>query len=165
MPITARREADVWALGGPLLTYVAEALPQYFMRQRWYPAKDAGPPEVSLISLTPLTLAQLPSAIAIWEARPPGRHPLRLFLPLAVFPDGQLAESDPAAIGPAPSAGTLGDALAADVFVQALVRSIGQTVALPGVHAMRAPKTSASVGARWNSRTRPCGSAAAPFSR
>jgi malto-oligosyltrehalose trehalohydrolase len=125
VPTTARRLSDVWPEREDLVAFAAHELPPYLMRQRWYPAKDAGQPSVTLTALIPLNVPQLPAAIAIWTAQPPGRDPLRLFLPIGLFPEGQLADTHPAVIGRPPSqGGVLADAFAADAFVRAFVRLI-----------------------------------------
>jgi hypothetical protein len=90
------------------------------MRQRWSTAKDAGLPFVTLEALVPLSVLGRPAAVAVWIVESPGQQPLRL--PLAVFRDGQLAES--AVIGRLLSGGLVGDSFAAEAFVRAWVRLI-----------------------------------------
>ncbi len=113
----------LWQRDGELLAWTASELPAYLIRQRWYPAKDAGPPSVTLATLAPLAVAGLPAALAVWIAKPPGRDSLRLFLPLAIVRREGLANSDPAVIGALPgSDDALVDAFAVDDFVRAFVR-------------------------------------------
>lgn len=100
-----------------------EYLPAFLLRQRWYPAKDAGPPAAALATLVPIAVPGLTAAVAIWTVEPPARPPLRLFLPLAVFPEGHLSATEPAAIAALPGqSGVLGDAFAADDFVRQFAR-------------------------------------------
>jgi malto-oligosyltrehalose trehalohydrolase len=114
-----------------LLAFAAQRLPTYLLRQRWYPAKDAGPPAVRLAALLPLDVPELSAAIAIWIAEPPGRAALRLFLPLALVSAAEIGESHPAEIGRRPDdAMVLADAFAVDAFVRAFVRLIVQADAV-----------------------------------
>jgi malto-oligosyltrehalose trehalohydrolase/4-alpha-glucanotransferase len=62
------------------------ALPDFLLRQRWYPAKDAGRPAVALSVLLPLRVSGVPAAAAVWQVTPPGHEPLLLFVPLALVP-------------------------------------------------------------------------------
>jgi len=98
-------------------------LPAYLLRQRWYPAKDAGLPTVRLCTWIPFDLPGLPAGIAVWEAQSPGRPPFRLLLPLALVPEAQLPADHVAVLGPVPqSAALLADAFVSDDFVRAFVR-------------------------------------------
>ncbi|MBV9628310.1 MAG: malto-oligosyltrehalose trehalohydrolase [Xanthobacteraceae bacterium] len=96
------------------------------MKQRWYPAKDLGVPEVVCSrSLPSLSEMGIPGALGIWEARPPGRPPMRLFLPLAVVAkaaadtDHVIAEV-PSQTGE-PTDQVLVDAFSTDEFVRSWV--------------------------------------------
>ena len=71
------------------------ALPDFLVRQRWYPAKDAGRPAAELATLLPFPARRLSAALAIWRVIPLGRVPVYLFVPLALLP---ASEADPAAI-------------------------------------------------------------------
>jgi trehalose synthase-fused probable maltokinase len=75
---------DGWPSG--LEVEAEAALPDFLLVQRWYPAKDAGRPEVKLLELVPLAGADLPAAVAIWQVTPPGLAPLSMFVPLALAP-------------------------------------------------------------------------------
>jgi malto-oligosyltrehalose trehalohydrolase len=75
---------DGWPSGS--VAAAEAALPDFLLRQRWYPAKDAGRPGVKLSALVPLPAAGLPAAVAIWRVTPPGQRPFRLFVPLALAP-------------------------------------------------------------------------------
>ena len=108
------------------VTVALAALPDYFMHQRWYPAKDAAAPSVTLVALLPLaapgmTASGLTASVAIWRAKPPGRNAVHLFLPLAVLAQGRLAPSNPAVIGVLAQDAILADAFAVDEFVRAFV--------------------------------------------
>ena len=55
--------AEVWPRGLEVLVQVA--LPDFLLRQRWYPAKDAGRPVVALSALLPFPVPGVPAAVAI----------------------------------------------------------------------------------------------------
>ena len=63
-----------------------KALPDFLLRHRWYPAKDAGRPDVKLEEFARLNCSQCDAAIAIWRVVPPRGSPLRIFVPLALVP-------------------------------------------------------------------------------
>jgi malto-oligosyltrehalose trehalohydrolase len=102
------------------------ALPEFLMRQRWYPAKDVGKPTVQALTLLPFaTNCSMRAAIAVWNVTPPGRAPLRMFVPLALI-DADAA--DPAQVvaniveeGAQGSTAALVDACSVDEFLQAWV--------------------------------------------
>jgi len=132
VPIPAHRLGCSWADRDDIIAVALEQLPAYLLRQRWYPAKDAGVPTVRLTAFVPLGLSEVSAAIAIWEAQPPGRAPLGLLLPLALLPIDQLSVDHPARIGqmlhhPA----VLADAFVLDAFVRAFVRLMWQDDAGP----------------------------------
>ena len=62
------------------------ALPDFLLRQRWYPAKDAGRPAVALSALLPFPVPGMAAAIAAWRVTPSEQAPLHLFVPLALVP-------------------------------------------------------------------------------
>ncbi|WP_205028175.1 malto-oligosyltrehalose trehalohydrolase [Oleisolibacter albus] len=101
-------------------------LPAFLMRQRWYPAKDAGPPQVGLDRLEPFALPQHPAALAVWRVQPPGGSPFRLFVPLALLPRADLAGRDAAILAEAHPAeqAVLADAFASDAFVRAFTAAM-----------------------------------------
>ena len=113
-----------WPLG--LETLAKSGLPDFLRRQRWYPAKDAGTPDVALSVLLPLPVSGLPSAIAVWQVTPPGQSPLHLFVPLALVPR---EEADPAQVIAAPPTDPgrrsgemrLVEAFSVDAFVRAWI--------------------------------------------
>lgn len=113
---------DAWPIG---LEALAEAaLPDFLLKQRWYPAKDAGRPVVRLAALVPLEDSPVPAAAAIWETTPPDRRALFMFVPLALT----LADSSEAqqVIAPLPPehnlAGfTLVEATGSDEFIRAWI--------------------------------------------
>lgn len=89
-------EADVGKVWSALRGAAECALPEFLMQQRWYPAKDAGTPTIQLKSLLPFSVAEpLLSAVALWQATPPGRPPLLLFVPLALI---EVQAADPAQV-------------------------------------------------------------------
>jgi malto-oligosyltrehalose trehalohydrolase/4-alpha-glucanotransferase len=69
-------------------------MPEFLLTKRWYPAKDAGPPEVVLDRLHHLTTENVAAAIAIWRVTPPGQPEIRLFVPLGIAPSGVVPEGD-----------------------------------------------------------------------
>jgi trehalose synthase-fused probable maltokinase len=75
---------DGWPAGVEALAEAA--LPNFLLRQRWYPAKDAGRPEVRLAALAPLRAPGTHAAVAVWRVTPPGQSPFCLFVPLALVP-------------------------------------------------------------------------------
>ncbi len=111
------------------MSAVRSALPDYLLRQRWYPAKDAGVPVVSAAQFVPVFFAQMAAALAVWTAEPPGRAPIRLFLPLAIVPAASLDAAD--VIVGLPNGTVVGDAFAVDDFVRAFVRSMVEPTDLP----------------------------------
>jgi malto-oligosyltrehalose trehalohydrolase/4-alpha-glucanotransferase len=69
------------------LEKLAEAeLPGFLLRQRWYPAKDAGRPVAVLSALVPFPVPGMQAAAAVWRVTPSGQAPLHLFVPLALVP-------------------------------------------------------------------------------
>lgn len=74
----------------------AEAgLPDFLQRQRWYPAKDAGNPSVTLTALLPFPASAVLAAIAVWQVTPPDRSPMNLFIPVALE---RRRDADPAQV-------------------------------------------------------------------
>jgi trehalose synthase-fused probable maltokinase len=125
------------------LVVAQAALPQFLLTKRWYPAKDAGLPEVELDRLQPLPAGEVAAAIAIWRVTPPGRAAMRLFVPLAMVAPGSAPEGD--VIATLPQDGTqLVEAFALDSFVRSFVDSMfrdGATAQLGG----DAPPASAAI--------------------
>lgn len=100
-------------------TGIARSLPAFLVRQRWYPAKDAGLPAVELDTWLPLALAETTAALAIWRVQPPhDLAPLKLFVPLAVLPAQALPDDDDWIIDTLPDGRLIVDAFADDVFMQ-----------------------------------------------
>jgi malto-oligosyltrehalose trehalohydrolase/4-alpha-glucanotransferase len=87
---SAAEPIALWPFGAEAAA--AAALPDFLLRQRWYPAKDAGRPEVALATLIPFPCPGLPAAIAVWQVSPPATPPFSLFVPLALVPP-QAAEA------------------------------------------------------------------------
>jgi malto-oligosyltrehalose trehalohydrolase len=126
-----------WPVG---LEAVAEAaLPDFLLRQRWYPAKDAARPAVRLAALVPLAGCGVPAAAAVWEASPPGRTAFALFVPLAVAPAEAVdAARVIAALPPQQDGGSLVliEATAWDGFIRAWIGLLlGQPMSAPGLRA------------------------------
>jgi malto-oligosyltrehalose trehalohydrolase len=65
------------------------ALPEFLMRQRWYPAKDAGRPEVQVVDWLPITSSTVAAAVVVWRVAPSARDPFEVFVPLALVPTGE----------------------------------------------------------------------------
>jgi malto-oligosyltrehalose trehalohydrolase/4-alpha-glucanotransferase len=110
----------------PALVALAEtALPDFLQRQRWYPAKDAGRPGVTLSTLLPVAVPGVPAAVAVWRVTPPGQPPMRLFVPLALVPAGEVRDGAqviaalPAQAGRGES--RLVEAFSQDAFVRAWI--------------------------------------------
>jgi malto-oligosyltrehalose trehalohydrolase len=107
------------------ITVAERELPAYLLRQRWYPAKDAVTPTVSLQKLIPMEEGDGNSAMAVWNIRAEGREPFSIFFPLAVV--DQAAQEDlagPMVVARLPDGRTLVDATERDSFVKALVLRI-----------------------------------------
>ncbi|MFC7478602.1 malto-oligosyltrehalose trehalohydrolase [Dankookia sp. GCM10030260] len=80
--ITPSDSVAAWSTG--LEAMALAVLPDFLLQQRWYPAKDAGRPTVTLSALLPFPVPGMPAAIAAWRVTPPGQAPLHLFVPLAL---------------------------------------------------------------------------------
>jgi hypothetical protein len=95
--VTQTRDSTTPPEGWPAsLQSLAEAgLPDFLLRQRWYPAKDAGPPEVRLAGWVPFPNTGQCAAVAVWRVTPPNQAPVRLFVPVAVL---ALEEADAAQV-------------------------------------------------------------------
>jgi trehalose synthase-fused probable maltokinase len=115
---------DVWRSGSAPLAFALRELPAYFMRQRWYPAKDAGLPALSIEHIAPLPVGGYPSAHIVWQASPTNGAAFRVAMPLALVTD--LSGVDERAIvGRLPSSQEfLIDATGLDPVVRTLVSSM-----------------------------------------
>jgi trehalose synthase-fused probable maltokinase len=113
-----------WSERAQAIEVAVRALPAYLPKQRWYPAKDAGPPAVALKNLIPLNCRTGHAAIAIWQATPPGQSPLSLFLPLAVIAADEIESADPGLIGRLNAEEVLVDGFVSDSFVRCFVNLI-----------------------------------------
>lgn len=109
----------------PGVEALAEAvLPDFLLLQRWYPAKDAGRPEVQLSALVPLLNSGLRAAVAVWQVTPPGQPPLHLFVPLALVPAEGADPAQVIASVPAQQDGAalaLVEATSLDAFIRAWI--------------------------------------------
>ena len=118
-------EAAGWPTA--ILRLAEQALPDFLMRQRWYPAKDAGTPTVALERLLPIPVPGAPAAAGIWSATPPGQAPIRMLVALArvaadAVPPSQVICAIPAQAQDAAGADerqVLAEAFAIDDFVRA----------------------------------------------
>ena len=119
-------EGDRIQMWHALRATAESALPDFLMRQRWYPAKDVGKPTVQALTLLPFAAhCSIQAAIAVWNVTPPGRAPLRMFVPLALM---DVDAADPAQVvatigkeGEQGNAAALVDACSVDEFLQAWV--------------------------------------------
>jgi 4-alpha-glucanotransferase len=102
------------------------ALPDFLLRQRWYPAKDAGRPEVESVAIRPFLVPSTPAAVAVWKVTPPDRPAMLLFVPLAVVPAEAAAEEHVIAVLPpeADQSRRLVEAFSVDDFVRAWIETI-----------------------------------------
>jgi malto-oligosyltrehalose trehalohydrolase/4-alpha-glucanotransferase len=119
--------SETWPQGADALAQAA--LPDFLMRRRWYPAKDAGRPEVTPAAMIPFPGAGVPASIAIWRVMPPGQAPFLMLVPLAVI---AVEAADPAnVIAPFPNSGSralcLVEAFSVDSFVRAWVAMLAGT--------------------------------------
>jgi trehalose synthase-fused probable maltokinase len=63
-----------------------EALPDYLLGRRWYPAKDRGRPELSVETWVPFSCAtRICAALVVWRVVPPSGETFRLFVPIALL--------------------------------------------------------------------------------
>jgi 4-alpha-glucanotransferase len=116
--------SDLTALGGDTLDILQRrVLPAYLMRHRWYGAKDAGAPAVTVLDRPALDTAEGLVLLATLLVRPPGCAEQRYFLPLAVVGEDQADAGDPAILAKVPQ-GFLIDAFARNTFVNALVEGM-----------------------------------------
>ncbi len=120
-----------WPSG--LETLAESKLPEFLGRQRWYPAKNSGTPDVALSVLLPFPSCGVPSAVAVWRVTPPGQPPLHLFVPLALVPQEKADPTQVIAAQPAESGGEMRvvEAFSVDAFVRVwidlLLRGEGET--------------------------------------
>ena len=95
-----------------------KALPEFLLRHRWYPAKDAGRPDVELAEFAPLNCSQCDAALAIWRVIPPRGLALEMFVPLALVSCAS-ADQTIATIRSNGDVHNVVDALSLDAFVRA----------------------------------------------
>src|SRR5688572_22653549 len=90
---------DLTALGGDTMDALQRrVLPTYLMRHRWYGAKDAGAPVVTLLDASALDTAEGQVLLTMLLVRPPGCAEQRYFLPLATIWGDEADASDPAVL-------------------------------------------------------------------
>ena len=109
--------SDLTALGGDTLDVLQRrVLPAYLMRHRWYGAKDAGAPAVTLLDKSALDTAEGQVLLTTLLVRPPGSAEQRYFLPLAIVREEEADAGDPAVLAKVRQ-GFLIDAFARNTFV------------------------------------------------
>ena len=126
-------KAAAWPAELQLEKQVAQALPAFLMRQRWYPVKDAGLPAVELALWTPLAMPGVAAALAVWRVQPTGFAPLQLFVPVSLLTAQALTADDNRIITKLPDNRLIVDAFADDAFVQGWIALMlgKQSFALP----------------------------------
>jgi trehalose synthase-fused probable maltokinase len=122
---------QLWPDGGRHMSAVRAALPEYLMKQRWYPGKDARPARVVLKYLVPCSLPGLEAAFAVWSISTDDRPDIDVFLPIALFHAADAGDSSSASIVKVSEDTVVGDALADDGFVRHLVKLIAGDVKAP----------------------------------
>jgi hypothetical protein len=110
---TSKPPVHSWPEKPQAVELALRGLPSYLVYQRWYPAKAAGLPIVSLECLIPLASATA-AAVAIWSVTPPGQPSFRVFLPLALVPPNSIETEQSALIGQLNDCALLVDAFASD---------------------------------------------------
>ena len=159
----ASSERTVMAVlrGEALQTLQRDVLPAYLLRHRWYGAKDAGKPAVTLAAGEELPTEDGPALLATLRVQPPGAAEQRYFLPLMlVWGDAGQGGADPgdpavlASIRQDGRAGVLIDAFARDAFVRVLLARMaaesggGKTVtaeAAPAIQRSRTEQSNTSI--------------------
>ncbi|HEX5278504.1 MAG TPA: hypothetical protein VFW28_00360, partial [Micropepsaceae bacterium] len=97
------------------------ALPEFLLRHRWYPAKDAGRPDVELMEFAPLPAGQCDAALAIWRVVPPRGMALQMFVPLAIVASAGSGDTIATIQRDGENHG-IADALSLDAFVREWLR-------------------------------------------
>jgi malto-oligosyltrehalose trehalohydrolase/4-alpha-glucanotransferase len=116
-----------WATGFEAAALAA--LPDFLLKQRWYPAKDAGRPAVALSALLPFPVPGMPAAVATWRVTPPGQASLHLFVPLALVPAetadaAQMIAAPPSEDGVGGGELRLVEAFSVNAFVRAWMETL-----------------------------------------
>jgi hypothetical protein len=114
--------AQHWAGYPEAISLARCELPSYCLRQRWYPAKDAGIPVFSLEVLIPFPEPDGDSALAIWNVTVEGGEPFAMFIPSAIVSQDEQENAHLAAIGQVAAGRWVTDALGSDSFVKGLVQ-------------------------------------------
>jgi uncharacterized membrane-anchored protein len=116
--------SDLTALGGDMLDVLQRrVLPAYLMRHRWYGAKDAGAPAVTLLDKLVLNTAEGQVLLATLLVRPSGSTEQRYFLPLTIVKEDEADAGNPAVLAKVRQ-GFLIDAFARNTFVHALIEGM-----------------------------------------
>jgi maltose alpha-D-glucosyltransferase/alpha-amylase len=103
--------ADIGPWWATVARTAETALPKFLCRQRWFPAKDAGEPGVSLVCLVPLFAASVRAAVALWKIAPSRGESFVLLVPLAaVVASDTVPQAD--TIATISDAGRTGESLA-----------------------------------------------------
>jgi trehalose synthase-fused probable maltokinase len=140
---TEAERKDDWARHPEATALARQELPSYCLRQRWYPAKDAGRPEFSLQTLLPLE-GDGTVALAIWHVTAKGRDAFELFIPLAVISPKEATDDLPV-IGRLPDGRPIMDAVEHDDVVRQLVQLMlqGPAANMPGISTGRTDQVAA----------------------
>lgn len=138
------KPAAAWPAG--LEAAALAALPDFLLKQRWYPAKDAGRPAVARSALLPFPVLGTPAAIAVWQVTPPGQAPLHLFVPIALVP-AEIADAAQVIAAPSAEQGgeagelRLVEAFSVDAFVHAWMETLLRGGEVSGAGRLRTGRT------------------------
>jgi trehalose synthase-fused probable maltokinase len=139
------------------------ALPAFLLKQRWYPAKNLGPPEITPLSVVPCDAQGVCVLIATWKVRPPAQPAMTLFVPVARVSAAEAGHTQVLTAGLVREPGTgeeraLVDALSLDRFVRTWISlhlEAGQQAA-PGPlhfgHTERLREVGLEAGSNWRIR-------------
>ena len=129
--------SELTALGGDTLeTLQRRVLPGYLMRHRWYGAKDAGAPAVTLVDKSVLDTAEGQVLLTTLLVRPPGSAEQRYFLPLAIVSGRRRMPTIPPFWRKSVRAFLI-DAFARDTFVSALIEGMREGRETGGLRFLR----------------------------
>jgi len=107
---------------GEAVAVALRELPSYCTRQRWYPAKDAGSPALTLDVIVPLNDCAGEAAVALWNVSSEGREPFSVLIPLTVVSAGTQNDAHRTSIGRLSDGRLLVDATESDSFIKGFVQ-------------------------------------------